>query len=93
MGGPRQFLPPVEVRWDRRQRPLRLHRALVREDREELLLDPRNLTVPVRHQAIDKQNELMGFKIQRVESKRVDKFANTSDEELRQYVYGKELDS
>ena len=43
--------------------------------------------------AIDKQNELMGFKIQRVESKRVDEFANMSDEELRQYVYGnKELD-
>ena len=34
--------------------------------------------------AIDKQNELMGFKIQRVESKRVDEFANMSDEELRQ---------
>ena len=33
--------------------------------------------------AIDKQNELMGLKIQRVESKRVDKFANMSDEELR----------
>ena len=30
----------------------------------------------------------------RVESKRVDEFANMSDEELRQYVYGnKELDS
>jgi hypothetical protein len=44
--------------------------------------------------AIDKQNELMGFKIQRVESKRVDEFAHMSDEELRQYVYGdKELDS
>jgi hypothetical protein len=44
--------------------------------------------------AIDKQNELMGFKIQRVESKRVDEFENMSDEELRQYVYGdKELDS
>ena len=44
--------------------------------------------------AIDKQNELMGFKIQRVESKRVDEFANMSDEELRQYVYGnKESDS
>jgi hypothetical protein len=27
------------------------------------------------------------------ESKRVDEFANMSDEELRQYVYGKELDS
>jgi hypothetical protein len=38
--------------------------------------------------AIDKQNELMGLKIQRVESKRVDEFANMSDEELRQYVYG-----
>jgi hypothetical protein len=35
----------------------------------------------------------MGFKIQRVESKRVDAFENMSDEELRQYVYGKELDS
>ena len=34
------------------------------------------------------------FKIQRVESKRVDEFENMSDEELRQYVYGnKELDS
>jgi hypothetical protein len=33
--------------------------------------------------AIDKQNELMGFKIQRVESKRVDEFENMSDEELR----------
>jgi hypothetical protein len=44
--------------------------------------------------AIDKQNELMGLKIQRVESKRVDEFENMSDEELRQYVYGdKELDS
>ena len=44
--------------------------------------------------AIDKQNELMGFKIQRVESKRVDVFENMTDEELRQYVYGnKELDS
>ena len=44
--------------------------------------------------AIDKQNELMGLKIQRVESKRVDEFANMTDEELRQYVYGnKELDS
>ena len=30
----------------------------------------------------------------RVESKRVDEFANISDEELRQYVYGtKELDA
>ena len=28
-----------------------------------------------------------------VESKRVDEFENMSDEELRQYVYGKELDS
>jgi hypothetical protein len=36
----------------------------------------------------DKQNELMGLKIQRVESKRVDDFAAMSDEELRQYVYG-----
>ena len=36
---------------------------------------------------------LAGLKIQRVESKRVDEFANMSDEELRQYVYGKkELD-
>ena len=31
--------------------------------------------------------------VTRVESKRVDEFANMSDEELRQYVYGKELDS
>ena len=38
--------------------------------------------------AIDKQNELMGFKIQRVESKRVDVFANMSDEELEAYVNG-----
>jgi hypothetical protein len=38
--------------------------------------------------------QLMGLKIQRVESKRVDAFENMSDEELRQYVYGtKELDS
>ena len=37
---------------------------------------------------------VQGVKIQRVESKRVDEFANMSDEELRQYVYGKkELDS
>jgi hypothetical protein len=44
--------------------------------------------------ATDKQSELMGFKIQRVESKRVDEFASMSDEELRQYVYGtKELDA
>ena len=35
---------------------------------------------------------LMGLKIQRVESKRVDQFENMSDEELRQYIYGnKEL--
>ena len=35
-----------------------------------------------------------GLKIQRLESKRVDEFANMSDEGLRQYVYGdKELDS
>ena len=38
--------------------------------------------------AIDKQNELAGLKIQRVESKRVDKFANMSDEELEAYVNG-----
>ena len=38
--------------------------------------------------AVDKQNELMGFKIQRVESKRVDEFANMSDEELEAYVNG-----
>jgi phage terminase small subunit len=38
--------------------------------------------------AIDKQNELMGFKIQRVESKRVNEFANMSDEELEAYVNG-----
>ena len=44
--------------------------------------------------AIDKQNELMGFKIQRVENKNVDRFDSMSDEELRQYVYGnKELAS
>ena len=42
--------------------------------------------------AVDKQNELMGFKIQRVENKRVDQFENMSDDELRQYIYGnKEL--
>ena len=34
------------------------------------------------------------FLVGRLESKRVDEFANMSDEELRQYVYGtKELDS
>ena len=38
--------------------------------------------------AIDKQNELMGLKIQRVESKRVDAFANMSDEELEAYLNG-----
>jgi hypothetical protein len=38
--------------------------------------------------AIDKQNELMGLKVQRVESKRVDQFANMSDEELEAYVNG-----
>jgi predicted house-cleaning NTP pyrophosphatase (Maf/HAM1 superfamily) len=38
--------------------------------------------------AIDKQNELMGLKVQRVESKRVDEFANMSDEELEAYVNG-----
>jgi nitrogen regulatory protein PII-like uncharacterized protein len=44
--------------------------------------------------AIREQSELAGLKIQRVESKRVDKFENMSDEELRRYVYGtKELDS
>ena len=44
--------------------------------------------------AIDKQNELMGFKIQRVESKRVDAFAEMSDEELDAYLQGKaSLDS
>ena len=31
---------------------------------------------------------LMGLKIQRVESKRVDKFAHMSDEELEAYVNG-----
>ena len=42
--------------------------------------------------AIDKQNELMGLKIQRLESKRVDDVANMSDDELRRYVYqNKEL--
>jgi hypothetical protein len=38
--------------------------------------------------AIDKQNELMGLKVQRVESKRVNEFANMSDEELEAYVNG-----
>jgi len=38
--------------------------------------------------AIREQNELMGLKIQRVESKRVDVFANMSDEELEAYVNG-----
>ena len=38
--------------------------------------------------AIDKQNELMGLKISRVESKRVDDFAHMSDEELERYVNG-----
>jgi predicted house-cleaning NTP pyrophosphatase (Maf/HAM1 superfamily) len=43
--------------------------------------------------AIDKQNELMGFKIQRVESKRVQAFQDMSDEELERYVNGdKSLD-
>jgi hypothetical protein len=35
----------------------------------------------------------VSFRDVSVESKRVDEFANMSDEELRQYVYGKELDS
>ena len=39
--------------------------------------------------AIDKQSELMGFKIQRVESKRVDAFAEMSDAELDAYLQGK----
>jgi hypothetical protein len=44
--------------------------------------------------AIDKQNELMGLKIQRVENKSVDRFDSMTDEELRQYVYGdKDLES
>jgi hypothetical protein len=34
------------------------------------------------------RGSFMGFKIQRVESKRVDQFDAMSDEELRQYVYG-----
>jgi hypothetical protein len=36
--------------------------------------------------AIREQSELAGLKIQRVESKRVDEFANMSDEELEAYV-------
>jgi hypothetical protein len=32
--------------------------------------------------------ELMGLKVQRVENKRVDEFANMSDEELEAYVNG-----
>ena len=40
--------------------------------------------------AIDKQNELIGLKIKRSESKRVDDFAKMSDEELKAYVYGKD---
>jgi hypothetical protein len=43
--------------------------------------------------AVDKQNELAGLKIQRVESKRVDEFANMSDEELRAYVYGNKAET
>jgi len=44
--------------------------------------------------AIDKQNELMGLKIQRVENKSIDRFDSMTDDELRQYVYGnKELDA
>ena len=38
--------------------------------------------------AIREQSELAGLKIQRVESKRVDEFANMSDEELEAYVNG-----
>jgi hypothetical protein len=38
--------------------------------------------------AIREQSELAGLKIQRVESKRVDKFENMSDEELEAYVNG-----
>jgi hypothetical protein len=60
MGRLHLFLPPVEARLDRRQRPLGLRRALiqilgsgavVREDRVELRLDPQILTIPVPHQA------------------------------------------
>ena len=64
------------------------------EKLERLLLQAEQLKqVSAGVAAVDKQNELAGLKIQRVESKRVDEFANMSDEELRQYVYGKkELD-
>ena len=43
--------------------------------------------------AIDKQNELMGFKIQRVESKRVDAFAEMSDAELDAYLAGRQQEN
>jgi hypothetical protein len=56
---------------------------------EDLLIQAKALKqISAGVSAIDKQNELMGFKIQRVESKRVDVFANMSDEELEAYVNG-----
>jgi hypothetical protein len=50
------------------------------------------------HERIAKESELHEARDDacqhaHVESKRVDQFENMSDEELRQYVYGKELDS
>jgi hypothetical protein len=60
---------------------------------EDLLIQAKALKqISAGVSAIDKQNELMGLKVQRVESKRVE--ANMSDEELERYVYGnRELDS
>jgi hypothetical protein len=56
---------------------------------EDLLIQAKALKqISAGVSAIDKQNELMGLKIQRVESKRVDAFANMSDEELEAYVNG-----
>jgi nitroreductase len=40
--------------------------------------------------AIREQNELAGLRVQRTELKTVDQFDSMSDEELRQYVYGKD---
>jgi hypothetical protein len=40
--------------------------------------------------AIREQNELAGLRVQRTELKTVDQFDSMSDEELRQYVEGKE---
>jgi transposase len=45
------------------------------------------LVATVADPKIFRSGRLMGLKVQRVESKRVDAFENMSDEELRQYVY------